>query len=320
MRTARAIVLARGLGRRMREPDAAVRLSAAQQRAADAGSKMMMPVHGRPFLDYLLAALADAGIAEVALVVAPDHAVIADHYASDPPGRVALSFVVQPEPLGTANAVLAVEAWTGAAPFLAMNADNLYPVPALAALAALDEPGLPVFARDELIRSSNIPAERVRAFAVVEVDDAGYLTAIVEKPADVPPEGENYREERDRAASPSRSEPVVSASPSGSVVSASSSESVVSASTSESVVSAFTRNSLLISMNCWRFDARIFAACRDVPRSARGEFELPEAVGLALRRGVRFRAVPANGPVLDLSRRGDAADVERRLAGTAPRP
>jgi dTDP-glucose pyrophosphorylase len=284
MRTARAIVLARGLGTRMREPDAAVRLSAAQQRAADAGSKMMMPVHGRPFLDYLLAALADAGIAEVALVVAPDHAVIADHYASDPPGRVALSFVVQPEPLGTANAVLAVEAWTGAAPFLAMNADNLYPVPALAALAALDEPGLPVFARDELIRSSNIPAERVRAFAVVEVDDAGYLTAIVEKPADVPPEGENYRAE------------------------------------SESVVSASRRNSLLISMNCWRFDARIFAACRDVPRSARGEFELPEAVGLALRRGVRFRAVPANGPVLDLSRRGDAADVERRLAGTAPRP
>jgi glucose-1-phosphate thymidylyltransferase len=73
-------------------------------------------------------------------------------------------------------------------------------------------------------------------------------------------------------------------------------------------------------MNCWRFDARIFDACRDVPRSARGEHELPEAVGLAVRRGVRFRAVPAAGPVLDLSRRADAADVERRLAGVEPRP
>ena len=66
-------------------------------------------------------------------------------------------------------------------------------------------------------------------------------------------------------------------------------------------------------MNCWRFDARIFDACRDVPRSARGEFELPEAVGLAVERGVRFRAVPARGPVLDLSRRADATDVARRL-------
>jgi hypothetical protein len=39
-----------------------------------------------------------------------------------------------------------------------------------------------------------------------------------------------------------------------------------------------------------------------------------------VRRGVRFRAVPARGPVLDLSRRTDAADVERRLAGTVPSP
>lgn len=71
-------------------------------------------------------------------------------------------------------------------------------------------------------------------------------------------------------------------------------------------------------MNCWRFDARIFDACRDVPKSARGEYELPEAVALAMARGVRFTAVPARGPVLDLSRRVDAADVARRLAGIVP--
>jgi glucose-1-phosphate thymidylyltransferase len=73
-------------------------------------------------------------------------------------------------------------------------------------------------------------------------------------------------------------------------------------------------------MNCWRFDARIFDACRDVRRSARGEFELPEAVALAVTRGVRFRAVPARGPVLDLSRRADLADVSRRLDAAQPRP
>ncbi len=51
-------------------------LSETQQRAADAGLKAMMPIAGRPFLDYLLSALADAGIREVALVVAPDHAAL----------------------------------------------------------------------------------------------------------------------------------------------------------------------------------------------------------------------------------------------------
>jgi UDP-N-acetylglucosamine diphosphorylase / glucose-1-phosphate thymidylyltransferase / UDP-N-acetylgalactosamine diphosphorylase / glucosamine-1-phosphate N-acetyltransferase / galactosamine-1-phosphate N-acetyltransferase len=293
-----AVVLARGLGTRMREPDPAARLSEAQQRAADAGSKMMVPVHGRPFLDYALGALADAGISDVALVVAPDHAETAAHYAAHPPARVSLGFVVQPEALGTANAILAVEAWTAGAPFLAMNADNLYPVAALRDLASLDEPGLPAFQRDNLVRTSNIAAARILSFALVEVDDQGYLTAIVEKPTSLPPEGETHESGPGRQGKPE----------------------------DDLVASAFRRKDhirrkqTLVSMNCWRFDARIFEACRDVTRSARGEFELPEAVALAARRGVRFKAIPAVGPVLDLSRRADTADVERRLAGVDPRP
>jgi dTDP-glucose pyrophosphorylase len=254
----------------MREPDPAAQLSDGQRRAADAGSKMMIPVHGRPFLDYVLSALADAGLRDVALVVAPDDGGVREHYRASAPDRIRLGFVVQPEPRGTADAVLAAEAWTGGQPFLAMNADNLYPVDALRQLAALDEPGLPGFERDDLVRTGNIPAERVLAFAMVEVDDEGYLTAIVEKPDSFP------GAERKKAA--------------------------------------------LVSMNLWRFDSRIFDACRDVPRSARGEFELPGAVALASRRGARFKTIPARGPVLDLSRRADTADVERRLAGTAPRP
>ena len=72
-------------------------------------------------------------------------------------------------------------------------------------------------------------------------------------------------------------------------------------------------------MNCWRFDARIFAACRDVARSPRGEFELPEAVGLAVRRGMPFRVLRASGGVLDLSKRGDAVEVSRRLSDVVVR-
>jgi UDP-N-acetylglucosamine diphosphorylase / glucose-1-phosphate thymidylyltransferase / UDP-N-acetylgalactosamine diphosphorylase / glucosamine-1-phosphate N-acetyltransferase / galactosamine-1-phosphate N-acetyltransferase len=266
-----AVVLARGLGTRMREPDPDAQLSEAQRRAADAGSKMMVPVHGRPFLDYVLGALADAGIADVALVVAPDHDAIRAQYAAHPPARVSLSFVVQPEALGTANAVLAAEAWTAGAPFLVMNADNLYPVAALRDLASLAEPGLTAFERDDLVRTSNIAAERILAFALVDVDDDGYLTTIIEKPGS------------------HESEPL-------------------------------RRKRVFVSMNCWRFDARIFEACREVARSVRGEFELPEAVAGAARRGVRFRAIRAAGPVLDLSRRADTADIERRLAGVDPRP
>jgi len=268
MTTTRALVLARGLGTRMRAHDPGVALTAEQQRAADAGLKAMIPVNGRPFLDFLLSALADAGIRDVALVVAPDHEALRRRYREiAPPSRVTLSFVVQEQPLGTADAVRSAEPWTRDEPFLAMNADNLYPVDALRTLASLDEPGLPAFDRDDLVRTSNIPEERIRSFALIDVDSEGYLRGIVEKPGSQP-----------------------------------------------------RRDSGLVSMNCWRFDARIFEACRDVPRSARGEQEIPEAVGLAVSRGIRFRTFPARGPVLDLSRRADTTEVARRLAGVVPRP
>lgn len=271
--TTRALVLARGLGTRMRSVDSGAALTAAQQRAADAGLKALMPIAGRPFLDYLLTALADAGIRSVGVVVAPQHETLAAHYAAHPPQRVALSLIVQREALGTADAVLAAEAWTSDEPFLAMNGDNLYPVAVLTSLAALDEPGLAAFETEDLCRTGNIPPERIGAFALIDIDAAGYLRDIVEKPD-----------------------------------------------TRKSDAGIVLAGTTAVSMNCWRFDARIFAACRDVPRSARGEYELPEAVALAARRGVRFRAVPARGPVLDLSRRADALDVERRLAGLLPRP
>ena len=262
--TTRAVVLARGLGTRMREPDPGVPLSDAQRRAADAGLKAMMPIHGRPFLDYVLGSLADAGLREIALVVAPDHEALRAHYAAAPPARIRLAFVVQDAPIGTADAVLAAEAWTQGDAFLALNADNLYPVPAVRDLAALATPGLLAFDAADLVRSGNIPLDRIRAFAAVTIDRDGHLQAIVEKPGDM------------------------------------------------------AGDRRYVSMNCWRFDARIFDACRDVPKSARGEYELPEAVALAVSRGMKFTAVRAGGAVLDLSRRADAADVARRLAGSVP--
>lgn len=274
MNTTRAIVLARGLGTRMRAPDPSARLTAEQHRRADAGLKAMIPLNGRPFLDYILSSLADGGIRDVGLVVAPDHDDLRRYYESDaPPHRVSVSFLIQEQALGTGHAVLAAERWVRGEPFLSMNGDNLYPVEALSALAALPDPGLPAFSADDLTRSSNITPERLRDFAFLQVDGRGYLSAIVEKPAALPPGG---------APASGRKH--------------------------------------CISMNCWRFDERIFQPLRDVSLSARGEFEIPDAVELAMRRGVPFRTFPARGPVLDLSTRADAADVARRLTGLTPRP
>jgi dTDP-glucose pyrophosphorylase len=278
----KAVLLARGLGSRMKQEAGAAALTPTQEAAAAAGAKGMMPIGpspavrgargmARPFLDYVLSALADAGCDQICFVVAPEHDAIRAHY--DGPGRptrVRIAYAVQTIADGTARAVQAAQTFAGRDPFLVLNSDNLYSAPVLRALAALDEPGLAAYRRNSLVDESGFPPDRVNGFAAIEIDADGYLTRIVEKP------GREYYD----AAGPDA----------------------------------------LISMNVWRFDERIFSACRDVPLSARGEYELPEAVGLAVARGVRFRTVPASGAVLDLSRRSDVALVSERLAGQEPRP
>jgi glucose-1-phosphate thymidylyltransferase len=74
------------------------------------------------------------------------------------------------------------------------------------------------------------------------------------------------------------------------------------------------RDSILIGMNCWRFSPTIFEACRQIPRSSRNEFELPDAVEYARTKlNEPFQVLVIDEPVLDLSTRGDVADVTRRL-------
>jgi glucose-1-phosphate thymidylyltransferase len=178
--TTRAVILARGLGTRMRRPDGAARLSDAQAAAADTGVKGLIPV-GRPFLDYAISALADVGIRDVCLVVAPAHETLRERYGAAATSRVRVEFAVQAEPRGTADAVLAAERWTDGEPFLVVNSDNYYPVEAMRELAALEEPGLVAFSREGLLASGQMAASRVLAFAVLEL--AGdYLARIIEKP------------------------------------------------------------------------------------------------------------------------------------------
>ena len=73
-------------------------------------------------------------------------------------------------------------------------------------------------------------------------------------------------------------------------------------------------------MNCFLFTRKIFEACREVPLSARGEYELPQAVHLAIKRGwMRFKVVKVSAAVLDLSTRADIAKVAEHLKGNEVR-
>ena len=261
----KAVILARGLGKRMRQADENASLDPKQAAVADQRIKAMIPI-GRPFLDFVLSALADADCRDVCLVIGPEHTAVREYY--ERPGlleRVRVSFAIQERPVGTANAVLAAEPFAGEDRFLVMNADNYYPVSAYVALRDLGEPGLAAFGREALLADGRIAPERIMKFALLDVDAEGYLRRIVEKP------------DADAARA--------------------------------------MGTTALVSMNLWCFDAGIFDPCRTVAPSSRGELELPVAVQHAIDvYGRRFRAVPMDVPVLDLSSRADVAAVADGLA------
>jgi dTDP-glucose pyrophosphorylase len=180
----KAVILARGLGKRMRLADASAHLASAQVDAADSGMKAMIPI-GRPFLDFILTALADSGIRETCIVVGPEHTSIRKYYDSLSARRIKISFAIQERPLGTANAVLAARSFASGESFLVLNSDNYYPVDVFRALRMLGEPGLAAFERESLIRESNIPRERIRNYALLQISDDGLLERIIEKPEEI---------------------------------------------------------------------------------------------------------------------------------------
>ncbi len=267
--TDKAVVLAAGLGTRMRQADSGAALDVAQAAVADTGVKALIPID-RPFLDYVLHVLAEAGYRRACLVIGPDHHELRDYYGRLPTERLAISFAVQATPRGTADAVAAAETFSAGDDFLMVNSDNHYPLAAVRALRLATGAAVAAFDRDAMVAGSNIPADRVVKFAAVQADADGNLLRVLEKP-------------------------------------------------SEGALAALGRK-VGLSMNCWRFTPEIFEACSAIGRSPRGELEITDAVQYAIDQlGVRFRVMPFDAPVLDLSSRADVAPVAARLAGSEVR-
>lgn len=179
--TEKAVILARGLGTRMRRRNPSTSLDDQQAAVAETGVKALIPID-RPFLDYVLSGLAYAGCRRVCLIVGPQHDALRDYYGQLETRRITVEFAVQEEPRGTADAVAAAEAFADGDPFLAVNSDNYYPLEALRGLHGQPGSAVALFEKESMLAGSNVPEQRLEHFAVGEIDDEGYLKRVVEKP------------------------------------------------------------------------------------------------------------------------------------------
>src|SRR5271166_1666612 len=89
-------------------------------------AKQLVPVANKPVLFYGIEAMADAGIEDVGIVIAPETGAEIEEAVGDGSRfGVRISYILQHEPLGLAHAVLTAESFLQTSPFVMYLGDNL---------------------------------------------------------------------------------------------------------------------------------------------------------------------------------------------------
>jgi glucose-1-phosphate thymidylyltransferase len=138
-------------------------------------AKQLVPVANKPVLFYGIEAMAQAGIGEVGIIIAPETGgEIRDAAGDGSRFGVKLSYILQDEPAGLAHAVLTAEPFLGDSPFVMYLGDNLLQggIEDLVARFRADEP-------DAMILLTPVPDPE--SYGVAELSD-GAVVRLVEKP------------------------------------------------------------------------------------------------------------------------------------------
>ncbi|MDH3512686.1 MAG: UTP--glucose-1-phosphate uridylyltransferase GalU [Gammaproteobacteria bacterium] len=168
--------------------------------ATKAIPKEMLPIVDKPLIQYAVDEALEAGATRLVFITHSTKRAIEDHFDQDPeleralagkeeilarvrgvlPKGISCVFIRQGEPLGLGHAVLCAQPAVGNEPFYVHLPDDLIRgnPGCLAQMAKHYEAH-----RNSSIAVENVPAEQTSSYGIVDVNDAGHVQQIVEKPA-----------------------------------------------------------------------------------------------------------------------------------------
>jgi len=158
----KAIVLSAGEGTRMRP------LTLTKP-------KTMLPVAGKPIIQYNIEALRDSGITEILLIVKYKEEMVKEFFGDGKEFGVEISYKTQSELSGTANAIAYGEDFVGMDDFVVLNGDIILDKDLISEIIHEYES----FDMDTLMVLTEV--KDPSSFGVVEIKN-GFIQSIVEKP------------------------------------------------------------------------------------------------------------------------------------------
>jgi glucose-1-phosphate thymidylyltransferase len=167
----KALILAGGAGTRLRP-------------ITHTSAKQLVPVANKPILFYGIEAMVAAGITEIGVIVGDTRAEVMAALGDGSRWGASITFIPQDAPLGLAHCVLIAADFLGDDDFVMYLGDNLLEQDLAAFVTAFEQ----ARATDDP-PAAQILLKRVpdpHRFGIAELDDAGNVVRLVEKPADPP--------------------------------------------------------------------------------------------------------------------------------------
>ena len=167
----KALILAGGAGTRLRP-------------ITHTSAKQLVPVANKPILFYGIEAMVAAGITDIGVIVGDTRDEVMGALGDGSQWGARTTFIPQDAPLGLAHCVLIAADFLGDDDFVMYLGDNLLEQDLGAFVRAFEQARA-----GEAPPSAQILLKRVpdpHRFGIAELDDAGHVVRLVEKPADPP--------------------------------------------------------------------------------------------------------------------------------------
>jgi glucose-1-phosphate thymidylyltransferase len=172
----KGLVLAGGAGTRLRPLTAT-------------SAKQLVPIANKPILFYGLEDLAQAGIADVGMIVGDTAPEVEEAVGDGSRFGLKVTYIHQSEPLGLAHCVLIARDYLGDDDFVMYLGDNLLRHGVSRFVASFEEERRVASVKGERGPSAQILLARVpdpQRFGVAELGEAGEVVRLVEKPVEPP--------------------------------------------------------------------------------------------------------------------------------------